>query len=139
MSTDTDIARAMWRHLNTWPDKPCTIGLDILERTAVSMKLQPLSGTVVTRKYITGSFIGNWPFAVYARIQQPSTANRANAMKYLDDLGIWLESQTAPSIGLNREALKIELSSLPSVAAINEDGSEDYQAVYAMEYKQTKT
>jgi hypothetical protein len=138
MSSDTDIARAMLKHLNTWTAKPCDIRLDMLERTATAMKLQPLSGTVVTKRYINGTCIGDWPFAVYVRIQKADTATRANAIKWLYDLGQWLSAQANPDIGLTRTAQKIEITSLPSIATINEDGSEEYQAVYTMEYKQTK-
>jgi hypothetical protein len=138
MSSDTDIARAMLKHLNTWPFKPCEINLELLERTAVAMKLQPLSGTVITKRYITGTYIGNWPFAVYVRVQKANTAARANAIKWLYDLGQWLSAQANPDIGLKRTAQKVDITSLPSISAINEDGSEEYQAIYTMEYKQTK-
>jgi len=138
MSSDTDIARAMLKHLNTWPDKPCEIKLELLDRTAVAMKLQPLSGTVVTKRYITGTYIGAWPFAVYVRIQKADTATRANAIKWLYDLGQWLSTQTNPDIGLTRAAQKVEITNLPSIATINDDGSEEFQAIYTMEYKQTK-
>ena len=136
--SDIDIARALWRHLNTWEGKPCTIGLDILKaRAETTAKLQPLSGTVVTKRYITGAYIGDWPFAVIIRIQASDTTSRANAIKALYDLGQWLEAQTNPDIGTGRTAIRTEMTGLPSLSVINEDGSEEYQAIYAMTYKQS--
>lgn len=138
MSSDIDIGRAMLAHLNTWSGKPCNITLAFDTRKDIEMKMQPLSGTVIMKKYVDGTFIGEWPFAVYVRIKKASTAARADAAKYLDRLGMWVASSVMPDIGANRVARLIEMKSLPSVAAQYEDGSEDYQAVYRLEYKQVQ-
>lgn len=138
MSIDTDITDAMLAHLNKWHEKPCDIGLDMLVRKGFAMKMQPLSATVIKKKYVNGSFVGDWPFAVYVRIQKNDTGSRIKAARTLDDLGKWLTAQEVPEIGMNRTANKVEITGLPSIATINEDGSEEYQAVYCMEYKQIK-
>lgn len=138
MSIDTDIAQAVLAYLNTWREKPCEISFELAVRKSISMKMQPLSATVIKKKYITGSFVGDWPFAIYVRINKGDTASRANAMRTLDELGRWISTQHLPSIGANRTANKVEITGLPSIAVANEDGSEEYQALYCMEYKQTK-
>ncbi|MEG1892101.1 MAG: hypothetical protein RR301_11815 [Clostridia bacterium] len=138
MSIDTDIAQAVLAYLNAWGEKPCEISFELAVRKGISMKMQPLSATVIKKKYITGSFVGDWPFAVYVRINKGDTASRASAMRTLDDLGRWISTQPLPNIGVNRTANKVEITGLPSIAVNNDDGSEEYQALYCMEYKQSK-
>lgn len=136
MSRETDISESVLAYLNTWSAKPCEIEFELAMRKGISMKMQPLSATVIKKKYITGSFVGDWPFAVYVRIHKADTASRANAMKTLDALGRWIATQPPPTIGANRTANKVEITGLPSIAARNDDNSEEYQALYCMEYKQ---
>ncbi|MBR3741037.1 MAG: hypothetical protein IKN04_11385 [Clostridia bacterium] len=135
---DITIAKSMYKHLNTWPDKPCKIMLEIMEKSpiAFSMALQQLSGTVVLKKYVNGSFTGAWPFAVYVRLSASDTAKKLDAVETLENLDQWMSSADLPDLGENRVADHIEMTALPSVAATYEDGSVDYQALFQLIYKQ---
>ena len=141
MENDIIIARAILNHLNEWPDKPSYISLEIMEKAPIrsSMAMQQLSGTVITRRYIDGSFTGSWPFAVYVRISGTDTAKRFDAVKTLEAIGTWLKASPLPDLGENRVADEIEMTSLPAVAATYEDGSTDYQAIFSLNYKQKRS
>lgn len=139
MQSDILIARAVYAHVNRWPDKPCFCNMETLDKSflSCSMAMQQLSGTVVERKYIDGSFIGVWPFAVYVRISGRDTSKQFDAVATLEALNEWLSAEQLPSIGANRLPEKFQMTSLPSVAAEYENGSVDYQAVFSLTYRQT--
>lgn len=133
------ILQGILNHINLWPDKPCRINLETLEKAPAkfSMSMQQLAGTVVVRQYIDGSFIGAWPFAIYIRFSGPDTGKRLNAVGLLNSFKDWLCDESGlPKIGDNRTAISFEMTSLPSIAGQYEDGSVDYQAVFRLNYRQ---
>ena len=109
------IADAMLQHVNAWPDKPAQIQLK-LDKEAVSMMMQPLSGVKELRKYVNGSFRGQWPFALYIRVSGEDTESRLDAMRVLNDAAYWLETSPMPVIDESITAEKID-SDLPSMSA----------------------
>ena len=135
---DQLIAKSVYNHLNQWPEKPCQISLEMMDKApiAFTMSMQQLSGTRIMRRYIDGSFTGAWPFAVYVRMSASDTAKKFNAVSILETLNQWLMTQPVPDLGTGRTATRFEMTSLPSIAATYEDGSTDYQAIFQLEYKQ---
>ena len=135
---DQLIAKAIYDHLNQWPQKPCQIRLEMMDKApiAFTMSMQQLSGTRIMRRYIDGSFTGAWPFAVYVRMSASDTAKKFDAVSVLETLNQWLMTQPVPDLGTGRTATRFEMTSLPSIAATYEDGSTDYQAIFQLEYKQ---
>ncbi len=135
---DQLIAKAIYDHLNQWPEKPCQIRLEMMDKApiAFTMSMQQLSGTRILRRYIDGSFTGAWPFAVYVRMAASDTAKKFDAVSLLETLNQWLMTQPVPDLGTGRTATRFEMTSLPSIAATYEDGSTDYQAIFQLEYKQ---
>ena len=138
MEEDVLVARAMYNHLNQWPDKPCRINMETMEKApiAFSMSMQQLSGTVVLKKYIDGSYTGAWPFAVYVRLSGNDTAKKFDAIQLLTAISEWLRTTHPPDLGASRVPDKIEMTSLPAIAGAYEDGGIDYQAVFRLTYKQ---
>lgn len=137
------IAKSMKDHLNSWPDKPCEIKFEDFSKNPPSMMMQQLSGSYKLRSYINGSYIGEYPFAVYVRIDAVDTVSKMDATGCLLGLAEWLDEKNPdgtrknlPILDGNRTAIKIELESLPSIAARYDDGTEDYQALFKMQYKQ---
>lgn len=130
---NTTISKAVLDHLNTWPAKPKVIGTK-LEKDTISLMMQPLPGEKKLRKYIDGSFIGGWPFAVYIRIPGKDTASRLDANQKLTELSDWLEANPLNSIGLGITEAKFYTTSLPSQAAQFDNGTEDYQVILQLQY-----
>lgn len=137
MNQEVVIAKAVLDHLNQWPDKPCNIRLETMDKAPLyfSMSMQQLTGTKILKKYITGSYIGIWPFAVYVRISGADTSKRIDANRLLGCLADWLESIDPPALGEKCVAEKIEMTGIPAVAATYDDGGVDYQAIFNLRYK----
>lgn len=136
------LAKALRDHLNTWSGKPAPIMFEDFESEVPSMMLQQLSGAYKKRAYIDGSYLGSYPFAVQIRVHAVDTGTRFFASKVLNSLFSWLSEKNdegefiqLPVIDNTKIATKIEMTSLPSIAARYDDGTEDYQAIFELEYK----
>ena len=131
------IAEAMWRFAGAWPGWPGGgLGLEALGKAPVAAMLQQLSGTVVERRFVDGGFVGRWPFAIVVRVNGEETAGRLGALEMIQGIRRWMESEALPGIGQGRLALCVEMTGLPSMAAAYPDGTEAYQAVFALKYKE---
>ena len=136
------IAKSLKDHLNTWQSKPCEIKLEDFSKNPTSMMMQQLSGSYKLRSYVNGAYIGEYPFAVYIRIAGIDTESKLDATGCLLGLAEWLDEENPngtkkhlPALSGDKTALKIELESMPSIAARYDDGTEDYQALFKMQYK----
>lgn len=136
------IAKVMRDHLNTWQKRPVNFLLEDLGKEVPSLMLQQLSAAEKKKSYVNGSYIGVWNFAVYIRVNVLDTASRLDAVGCLEELANWLQEKNdkgayahLPQIDQNRTATKIETTSTPSIAARYEDGTEDYQALFTLEYQ----
>lgn len=128
----------MLQHLNAWPDKPCVFVLEDFEKTPISMVLQQLAGTPTVKTYIDGTKIIGWPFAILIRVNAHDLISKFDAVEKLMALDEWLESEPLPDLLEGRTAQKIEMTSLPSLAASYDNGAHDYQAIFRMTYKQKR-
>jgi hypothetical protein len=135
----------MLDHINSWPNKPAACVLEDLDAREPCLILQQLAGAEVKRRYITGSYVGSWPFAVYARVNAKDTAARLDASKILHDLNKWFNERNRigefwhlPKIDPDRTAIKITMTTLPAIAERFDSGVEDYQAIFELEYKFTE-
>lgn len=137
------IAQAMRNHLNSWPRKPVEFRLEDLGKDVPSLMIQQLAAAEEKKAYVNGSYIAGWSFAVYARVSGEDTASRLDGLAILNDLAAWLtetdESDGSfvrlPYIDDNRRPTSISLKTTPSIAARYDNGVEDYQAVFTLEYK----
>lgn len=137
------LAKVVRDHINdNWTKKPATLILGDFAHKPPSLMLQELAHAEIIRPYIDGSYIGQWSFAVYMRINAEDSAARLSASAALNELADWFREKDAsgafvnlPIIDLNRRATKIEMSTTPALAAQFDGGVEDYQAVYQLEYK----
>ena len=137
MPADTvAVAKDMLNHLNSWPDKPCKFSIEELPNKAPALMLQPLAGSGVERRYIDGSFIGQFSFSVYYRTEQTDTHEKLSAYDILESLAYWLEHSSLPTLSGNRSAIKIEQSATTALALIDDD-TEDYQTIFSLRYKQS--
>lgn len=136
------IAKVMRDHLNTWEKRPVDFLLEDLGKYTPSMMIQQLAAAQKIRSYVNGSYIGSWNFAIYIRVCAEDTSSRLNASGCLEELANWLQARddtgaytNLPIIDENRKAMKIEMTSTPSLAARYENGVEDYQALFTLEYQ----
>lgn len=134
MNGDITIGKAIYVLLNTWNDKPTDILFEKFDKKPPSMMFQQLTGTAITRKYVSGSYTGEYPFAVAVRVDGTDTKSKFDATQTLQDLSDWIITQKPPSIGANRSASEFEVSSTPSKVAIYDDGTEDYQIIITLKY-----
>lgn len=136
------IEQSMLEFLNTWPEKPVEIKLDELDKRESSMMFQPLSGTKKTKPYVNGSYYGSFPFAVYVRAANLDTKHKLDARKILNSLDEWFSEKNEkkefinlPKLSGGNTAIKIEMTSTPSIAARYDNGTDDYQAIFSLSYK----
>lgn len=136
------IEQSMLEFLNTWPEKPVEIKLDELDKRESSMMFQPLSGTKKTKPYVNGSYYGSFPFAVYVRAANLDTKHKLDARKILNSLDEWFSKKNEkkefinlPKLSGGNTAIKIEMTSTPSIAARYDNGTDDYQAIFSLSYK----
>jgi len=128
------VAKVMKDYLNTWSKKPCEILLEDFSKNAPSMMMQQLSGSAKKKEYVNGSYIASFPFAVYVRVNAIDTASKLDATGILNELGRWMATSSLPTLDDDMKANKIEMTALPSLAAKFDNGVEDYQAVFELEY-----
>ena len=140
------LSRVMRNHIDTWTDKPSKVFFEAFDKKTVpAIMLQQLSAAEVKKSYINGSYIGQWVFAIYARTNAEDTKSRFDAVECLQKLGDWLQAKNdngtyahLPEIDDKRSAIKIEMTSTPAIASRYEDGCEDYQAIFTLDYKATR-
>lgn len=130
------VSRALFRWLNTWPDKPVAINYEYLPPDGEGMALSTIQGAFKLKEYIRGGYIGQYQFRLMYRVQPGnSNNNRLSADEILDSLGTWaLKNRPLPDLGPGRRAMKIKINSLSSVFANYPDGSEDHQILMTMDY-----
>lgn len=90
----------------------------------------------LTNQRIDGSFVGLWPFAVYVRTSAVDTSKHLEAAGHLSSLNAWLRSTLLPELSGSQTASSFEMTSLPAIAGVYEDGNVDYQAVFQLKYHQ---
>lgn len=136
------LSRIMLDHLNGWESKPATFILDDYEKDPPSLMLQQLSAATVVKRYINGSYIGTWPFAVGIRVTGEDSASRISATDCLNELAAWLTEKDdngnyirLPVIDSKRAVTGIEMTTVPSIVSRYDGGVSDYQATFSLEYK----
>lgn len=132
------ITEALWRHLNAWPDKPAVIGLDALAPDGLSLAVSQITAAVALRRFIDGSYIGRLPFALQVRVPAIETQARIQAVGLIYSLRDWLAAAGLPELGPGRKAIRLTLETLPCKVAAYENGTETWQAVFALEYKEAR-
>lgn len=130
------VAQKVIDHLNTWPDRIVDFELEDLGKYPVSMMMQQLAGKPKEKSFVNGTKIVSWPFAVFVRVHAGSMNGKISAIGILNDLDEWLSESELPDLGDGREAQKFEMTSLPCLAGSYDNGTQDYQAVFSLTYKQ---
>ncbi len=142
LEQNSQITMILLKYINDNVELPCEVKLEALDGTAEAMMFQQLAGALKTKEDLIGGYNATFPFALYYRTKTNDTYSRANATSILNNIGRIFEQKTKAKelmvLGENREALSLEMTSLPSMIAKGADGSETYQALYAFDYKQNR-
>lgn len=125
----------MLDYLNAWPNKPARFSLEGIAKEAPSATILQLPTSGVVKRYIDGSFIGMYSFAVYFRLNKADTGEKLEALDLYDDLLAYFKSGALPDLSSEATPRYLELLTTPALAVSYDDGTEDYQATYRLVYK----
>lgn len=130
------IGRSIASWLNTFPGKkPGTIMYDWLEHDVSCMAVVPVSGGRITAQYISGGHKAEYQFDVIYRLQALQSSDaRLKADETLEELADWA-AENPPNLGDGISTLRCEASGHPSGFAIYENGDEDRQISFVLEYE----
>lgn len=112
---------------------PVPLLFDAQDDAKEQLWLTPQSGTVVTKRYISGNYEGQLPFAV--RYQLPKTAIAGEYAKLdvpLWRLAEWFEKNKVQLDGARIDA--VEMTGLPGSFRRYENGTAVNQAIYRLTY-----
>lgn len=130
------------KYIQQIPNIPCSVGLERFDGRADSIMLQQLAGTVKVSEDMIGGYAAQFPFAVYYRVQADDTLARLKATSTLMNIGRYFDAQSAagtlPTLATGQTATAIEMRAFPNMATKGNDGTETYQAIFAMEYEQER-
>jgi len=133
------IDRNMLAWANTYPKIPYGVELieSFMSASAPAMSMQVIQGAMISKKYITGGYEGEYPFSLTYRIKPGGSRDkRVQALELLNDFAGWAETQT-PFIGDGLRLIKIEPTTRAVQQAAYNDGDEDYQILMKMTYERT--
>lgn len=110
---------------------PCPILIDDHNRSGKQIWIEPLAGTVVSKRYTSGGYLGAIPFAVY--YQETNPKHMAGLDVPLWNLGAFLEEHT-PQIPI-AQVYAVEMTSTPSGFSRDESKTFVNQAIFNMTYR----
>jgi len=99
-----------------------------------SIGIFPLSGAVITKQYVSGSFEAQFPFSVCFKCSP--TTNKAVIVKRrsLEGLAEWLESMKYPPLSEGRTIRKIERTTTTILSGKDESGASVFQCGFNLLY-----
>lgn len=138
--SDIQVVRTLLDYVNEIPNLPCNIELEYLGGEPPAMMLQQLSGASKYDVDILGNYSAQFPFALYVRTWGTTENDRVDAITILNDIGLYFDKQTLnetlPEMDNGKKSISITMTALPSLVSRNDNGVEDYQAVYRFDYQQ---
>jgi len=118
--------------LNTWEGRPADF-LPETEGAVPGAVVTALSGTHQIKRYIDGSYMGQFPFAVSLYTDGVSPGEKLLVLGKLDMLSHWLTDHLPPADS-SRVYTRIRCTVLPAKASVWDDGTEEYRASFVLEY-----
>ena len=94
----------------------------------------PTAGAVYLRKWVSGAFVGQIPFAIQYRVKPTTNKGRIDSQKVLESLCEWLEDCGATLKDPRFTIDAIERTSNAIKLGAYEDGSEVYQSTMNIIY-----
>lgn len=133
---EKSILNAICTLLNTWEERPA----DFLPETEGNVPggvVTALSASRQIKRYIDGSYTGQFPFAVSLYTDGSSPGGKLTVLGQLESLTEWLSAHLPPD-DTGKVFTKIRQTTLPAKAAVWQDGTEEYRAAFVLEYNVSK-
>lgn len=118
-------------YLNSIPGLPCKVSLEMLGKKAPAMCLQQLPGEETVEAYINGDRECRLPFSLYLRISGKDTKSR------IDAFAVFRAVEDKAKQDKNKGVLPFDdfrMVQLPALFDRQENGVEDYQAIFHVDY-----
>lgn len=101
-----------------------------------AVMLSTLVGEPYVKRYKSGGYLAEFPFAVYLRSNGGDTASRIDAIKVLGDVSASIDTREAwPAEPAGVNWVRLERRTLPVRVATGETGPEDYQVTFTITYR----
>lgn len=123
------------------------VGFETLNKDGQSLGIYGISGAVVEKRYITGSFVGAVPFGIILRSNAKTDEQKIDKIEYLSKLSEWLNLKEIefkgikycleeyPALTGKRKILNIEQETVPFKDNSNGAGDNDYAVRLKVRYK----
>lgn len=126
------IAQSVLDYINGWSDRPADVHLGEYGEGLPAMRLLPLAGAAVLRRYADGTEVISWPFSVSLRTRPTSSSGAA--MELLSALADYMSSAELPWLGSDRCALAVELCGAPERSSADVSGFVSYSVPFRLIY-----
>lgn len=133
-----NISEAILRLVANYPDLPFEANSKTIQWQNVDdtegIGLYTLQGGIYLRRYLNGSYRGQFPFRILYKCNPTSNKTRLNSQELVSDLARWLEKCTATFTDERLKLEKIERTSPVFKNNADESGSEMYTCTLRAEY-----
>lgn len=138
----TDIAtisEAVLEMVKKYPDLPFTAtSTNVLWQSLAkteSIGIYTLQGAIYLRKYVSGTYVAQFPFRVIYKVNPTNTKARINKETFMDGLSNWLPGCTATFTDKKITLEKIERTSPVYKSDADADGYEQYTFTMNLVYQ----
>lgn len=135
VSERSEIARAVCKWLNTFPDIPAKVNYEYLGESGITVSTE--QGAYKTRQYIDGSYQAQYLFHVIYRDTPTTDDARLKMDEVLESLAVWIEG-SLPALDGNMVAQKAVCTANAAMVARYDDNTEDHQISVTLTYEVIK-
>lgn len=137
---EDQISRKLLVWLNTCPHIPQgidTIRFEYLPTDAPAMALSTIQGAYMVNRYILGGYLAEYQFKLIYRILAPGSSidKRLAADEVLNAIGDWAQGGAELDIGEGKRVRRLEATTRSSLFAVYENGDEDHQILFKLNYE----
>lgn len=132
------ISEAVYRLVSKYPELPFKATESTVRWQALgagdSIGLFTMAGAVYLRRYVSGSYIGQFPFRIVYKCNPTTSRDRMDSQELLEALSAWLEQCSASLKDGNIEIQSIQRTSLIYKTEADDSGSEQYTCTLNVRY-----
>ena len=138
------VMECVQKWLKTYSGLKGRLDVDFLDEDADTYSVDTIPCEEIIKRYHDGSAVKQFQFAVSSRryYEQNIKQNLSN-LQFFEDLTAWVENKARvrelPTMGKERTALKIVVTSTAYPFIVTEDGKARYQIQMRLEYYQKRS